>query len=141
MNLTAVFIIGFIVLGIYKLFELFVRKSERMALIEKLTFSGENKEIHLPSIYFGKRDFGSWPLRFALLFMGIGLGCIIAFYMQYYYFNSFMNVNLDNWSVRDAVHQTQFVLYFSFITLFGGLGLFIAYIIESKKSKKEESDF
>ena len=137
MEITAVCVVGFIVLGIYKIFELFVKKSERMALIEKLTVLGENKEINIPTIYFKSNNAFS-SLRIALLLIGVGIGCILAFYMQYYYFDFYSKLNLEHWQVREQVNQIKFVLNFSFIATFGGLGLLIAYLIESKKLKKEE---
>jgi hypothetical protein len=142
MNVTAICIIGFIVLGIYKLFELFVKRKERIAIIEKWSALLNNDElshsINIPVINWGKRDYGSWPLRISLLLMGVGLGCMIAFFIQYGLFDSFNGANIENWHVRHDIEQTQFVLYFSFITVFGGLGLFIAYLIELKQSKKQK---
>ena len=135
MGLTAIFIVGFCVLGIYKIFELFVKKNERIALIEKLAISKESKEIDIPTLNFNK---GSSPLRLSLLFMGVGIGCILAFFAQYYYFDSFLNVDFNDWGTRNNVNQIKFVLNFSFIAIFGGLGLFIAYLIESKKLKNKD---
>jgi hypothetical protein len=127
MDITVICIVGFIVLGIYKLCELFVKRKERMAIIEKLPDFLNNNEwsdsIQLPDISFGKQDYGSWPLRISLLLIGVGLGCAIAFFIQYALFEY----------VNNQVEGIQFVLYFSFITIFGGLGLFISYLIESKK--------
>ncbi|GHV58232.1 hypothetical protein FACS1894182_09550 [Bacteroidia bacterium] len=140
MDITAILIVGFVVLGIYKLFELFVKKSERMALIEKLpAFLHSNeagKGINFPEISFMRRDYGSWPLRLALLLMGVGLGCLLAFLLQYCMFD-FSNYNLSEWQGRREVENIRFVLYFSFIAIFGGLSLFIAYLVERKQSKKE----
>jgi hypothetical protein len=139
MELTAIFIVGFIVLGIYKLLELFVRKKERIMIIEKL-LTLENKEasgsIHIPEISLGRQDLGSWPLRIALLLIGVGLGCIISFFIQHCLYNSFVDVNMNDWKVEQNVSQIQFMLNFSLITIFGGIGLMIAYLIESKPAKK-----
>ncbi|GHV22970.1 hypothetical protein FACS189428_5820 [Clostridia bacterium] len=141
-GLVAIFIVGFIVLGIYKLFELFVRRKERMAIIDKsldlLNNNEVNRSINFPAINWGKQDFGSWPLRISLLLIGIGLGCIIAFFIQFNLVNFYSGANTNDWFIRETMHQTQFVLYFSFITVFGGLGLLIAYLIESKQAKKKE---
>ena len=142
MDLTPILIIGFIVLGIYKLFELFVRKSERMALIEKLpAFFNTNeagKVINFPEISFMKQDYGSWPLRFSLLFIGVGLGCFLAFLVQYGMFDNFSDYyNNGDWTVRREIGHIRFVLYFSFIAVFGGLSLFIAYLIERQHAKKQ----
>jgi hypothetical protein len=37
------------------------------------------------------------------------------------------------WRTRSAI---EFPLYFSFISIFGGLGFLIAYLIENKKKNK-----
>ncbi|MDR0832660.1 MAG: hypothetical protein LBN93_00480 [Candidatus Symbiothrix sp.] len=137
-ELMPIFIVGFIVLGIYKLFELFVKKQERLTLLEKLPIIFENKEnggkINLPELAFGKQDYGSWPLRIALLLLGIGLGCIVAFLVEYSIFD-FSHYKDYDWNL---LHKAEFVLYFSFITIFGGLGLLIAYLMERKQTKKDE---
>jgi H+/Cl- antiporter ClcA len=89
MELTAIFIVGFIVLGVYKLFELFVKKRERLMLIEKLVSLPSSTEvpepIRLPKILFEKQDYGSWPLRISLLLIGIGLGCLSSVIIQLNY--------------------------------------------------------
>jgi hypothetical protein len=138
MDITAICIVGFIVLGIYKLFELFVRRKERMTVIEKLPAvvnNEENSPIVFPGISFGKQDFGSWPLRIALLLVGVGLGCITAFIVEYNLFD-YADYNFDNRRLMSYIDHIHFILNFSFITIFGGLGLLISYWIESKAKKK-----
>ncbi|GHT18886.1 hypothetical protein AGMMS4957_02010 [Bacteroidia bacterium] len=124
MELTPVFVVGFLVLGTYKLFELFVRKSERLAIIEKLVaFSGDkvfSGSIKLPDISFGS-DSGSWALRVALLLIGVGLGCLLGFFTQYYYFG-----DSPDWHIR----QLAGIIYLAYIAIFGGAGLLVAYLIE-----------
>jgi hypothetical protein len=143
-GLVAIFIVGIIVLGIYKLFELFVKRKERMAIIEKsldLVNNNElNPSINIPAINFGTLNLSSGALRIALLLMGVGLGCIIAFIIQCFLVDYYRGVNMDDYYIRTTVHQTIFVLYFSFIAIFGGLGLLIAYFIESKQSKKQQEN-
>ena len=139
MELTPVLIVGFLVLGIYKLFELFVRKSERMALIDKLpAFLNTNeagKVINFPEIAFMKKDSGSWPLRVSLLFVGVGLGCLLAFFVQYNMFD-FSGWDIEKWGTRQEIAHIRLVLYFSFIAICGGLSLFVAYLIERGQGKK-----
>jgi len=81
---------------------------ERMALIEK----GEQP-------YQMKQSNTSIPLRFALLFIGIGLGLLTGYFLD------------------SAFHMKE-VAYFSMISIFGGAGLGIAYIIEEKKAIEEK---
>lgn len=139
MDLEPIFIIGFIVLGIYKVFELFVKRQERITLIEKLPLiinnNEENKNIDLPSISLGVTDrYGSWALRLSLLLIGIGLGCILALIMQVNMGEYFKNSKDWGYSRGEMLTLTNFAC----ITFMGGLGLFVAYIIESKKESKSK---
>jgi hypothetical protein len=129
MELTPVLIIGFLVLGTYKIIELFVKKKERLAIIEKIT-SLANLEsagpIRLPNILYEKQDFGSWPLRISLLLIGIGIGSLCTFYTQMYY--------------GDAIrHFQRDIMLTAYVTLFGGFGLFIAFMIELNQKNKQSN--
>ena len=77
--------------------------------------------IKLPDISFGSNN-GSWALRVALLLMGLGLGCLLGFFTQYYYFGD----SSTKWEFR----QLAGVIYFAFMAIFGGAGLLAAYLIE-----------
>ena len=139
-DLSGVLVVGIVFLGIYKLFELFVRKSERMALIDKLPAFLDAKEtgkgFNFPNVSFMKRDYSSWPLRFSLLLIGVGLGCLLAFFVQNCYFD-YSRFNVDEWRDRQNVEHIRFILYFSFIAICGGLSLMIAYLIERRQEKKQ----
>lgn len=141
-ELAGIFITGIVMLAIYKLFELFVKRKERLAIIDRLPIILNNNEsnipITLPDIYYGKRNYTFSTLKIALLFIGIGIGCMTAFFVQYGMFDSFKNFDLSDWGARNYVHQVQFVIYFSFISIFGGIGLLTSYLIEQKQAKKEE---
>ena len=119
-------VMGIITLGIYKLFELFVRKKERLTIIDKI---GDKLT---PEILSGKIDFStnipklsSSALKFGCLFMGLGIGMLVAFAVHY----NFADFVESAYYLRSAV-------YGSCVLLFGGLGLLIAFIIELKVSKK-----
>ena len=119
-------VVGIITLGIYKLFELFVRKKERLIIIDKI---GDKLT---PDILNGKIDFStnipkfsSSALKFGCLFMGLGIGILVAFAVHY----NFADFVESSYQIRGAV-------YGSCVLLFGGLGLLIAFIIELKVSKK-----
>ena len=120
-------VVGIITLGIYKLFELFVRKKERLIIIDKI---GDKLT---PDILNGKIDFStnipkfsSSALKFGCLFMGLGIGLLVAFAVHY----NFADFVESSYQVRSAV-------YGSCVLLFGGLALLIAFIIELKISKKK----
>ena len=120
-------VVGIITLGIYKLFELFVRKKERLIIIDKI---GDKLT---PDILSGQIDFStnipkfsSSALKFGCLFMGLGIGLLVAFAVHY---------NFADF-VENAYYQRSAV-YGSCVLLFGGLGLLIAFIVELKVSKKK----
>mgnify|MGYP003563496795 FL=1 len=120
-------VVGIITLGIYKLFELFVRKKERLIIIDKI---GDKLT---PDILSGQIDFStnipkfsSSALKFGCLFMGLGIGLLVAFAVHY----NFADFVENTYYLRSAV-------YGSCVLLFGGLGLLIAFIVELKVSKKK----
>ena len=120
-------VIGIITLGIYKLFELFVRKKERLIIIDKI---GDKLT---PEILSGKIDFSTnipkisfSALKFGCLFVGLGIGMLVAFAVHY----NFADFVESSYQIRSAV-------YGSCVLLFGGLGLLIAFIVELKVSKKK----
>jgi Mn2+/Fe2+ NRAMP family transporter len=139
MNITAIFVVGFVILGIYKLFELYAKRDERKSIIEKLPVFLENKDLKepiiLPDILYKRPAYGSWALRIALLLMGIGIGCAIAFCFQYSLFGD-LNYNVKDWEIRRQINDTQEIIYFAFISTFGGIGMLVAYLIERKEAKK-----
>jgi hypothetical protein len=133
-DLVPVFIIGFIVLGIYKIFELLVRRKERLMFIEKFGANCSDKEIldsvHLPAVSFGKDTYRSfWSLRIALLMIGIGIGCLMNFFTVYV---------CSDGAARKMEYSTQSLILFSYISVFGGISLLISYLIEAKCNRKNQ---
>lgn len=121
-------IFGIVTLGIYKLFELFVCKKERLLIIEKLSekFSPDmvDSKIKFPTI--GGLSFSA--LKFGCLFMGIGLGLLVGFLIISFY--TIGKVDVDSyWG-----HRGEFI-YAASVLLFGGLGLIVAFIVELKQKK------
>lgn len=120
-----------VVYAIYRLFELFVRRKERMAIIEKIMsnpidMSQFNNHLNLP--LFSNKNV-SWPIRIGLLLVGIGIGVTIASIVD-------INMSFDGeqgWQMRSAIAS----LYVACIATFGGLGLIAAYFIERKHNKKD----
>lgn len=85
--------------------------AERMAMIEK----GVD-----PTLFTKKqRSNSSGPLRASLLFIGAGIGLLIAYFL-------------------DRAYNMEEVAYFSMLFIFGGLGLGGAYLVEEKKIKEEQ---
>ena len=120
-------VMGIITLGIYKLFELFVRKKERLTIIDKI---GDKLT---PDILNGKIDFSTdipklsfSALKFGCLFMGLGIGMLVAFAVHY----NFADFVESSYQIKSAI-------YGSCVLMFGGLGLILAFIIELKISNKK----
>ena len=126
-------VLGIVTLGFYKLFELFVCKKERLAIIEKMgdKLSPEmlQNKIDLPSV--GNVSFSA--LKFGCLFMGLGLGLLVAYLICTTTIENYATPNADwGWEVR----QTVSVVYGACVLLFGGIGLLAAFLIELKIGKK-----
>lgn len=124
-------VVGIVSAGIYGLFELFARRRERLAIIEKmgdkLDVSALNARIGLPRL---TTDFSFSSLKAGCLLSGIGLGLLIGFIVSI----SCANNNLDSWGQRDMIST----VYGASVLLFGGIGLIIAFVLEMKLSKEKK---
>ncbi|WP_321335481.1 DUF6249 domain-containing protein [uncultured Bacteroides sp.] len=135
--IMAPLIVGIVTLGIYKLFELFVCKRERLAMIEKLSekISGTLSfdKLSLPS--YTQTHFSFGGLKAGCLLMGVGLGLLVGFLICINYFPYYgTGQGSSNWDIR----QISGVVYGSCVMLFGGAGLIIAFIIEMQNGKKKK---
>jgi hypothetical protein len=87
------------------------QNDERMAMIEK----GVGPEF----LNMKGEDNPSLSLRMSLLFIGVGVGLFIGYFL-------------------DVHFGMEEVGYFSMIFFFGGVGLGVAYLIEEKKLKEKD---
>ncbi|MEG1332558.1 MAG: DUF6249 domain-containing protein [Bacteroides sp.] len=128
-------IVGIVFLGVYKLFELFVCKSERLKVIDKLNdrlYSADiTGKLSLPNYQQPRFSFGA--LKAGCLMVGIGLGLLIGFFICLNAFPDYQT-SISDWRGREV----SSIIYGSCVLLFGGLGLLIAFLIELKTSKKRE---
>ena len=124
--ITAPLVCGIFVLGFYKLFELFVCKKERLLIIEKMgeKFTPDMLEHKINFSSIGSMSFSA--LKFGCLFMGIGLGLLIAFVIHY----NFKEFLFNKWDI-------QTTMYGACVLIFGGLGLLTAFLIELKINKNK----
>ena len=131
--ITIPLVTGMVVLGIYKLFELFVRKKERLMIIDKigdkLDSSVLSDQISVPVRIFNR--FSSGTLKAGCLLIGVGLGLLVGFLISG---NMVPNYNSggDNWELR----ETAGMVYGASVLLFGGAGLLVAFLMEMKYAKK-----
>lgn len=138
-EIMAMVIVGTISYFIYKLFELYARRKERLAMVEKLSAGIDPQVLQNVFSPIGlpadkESGNGSWTIRIGMLLFGVGLGVFIATIVDISLAppTSYHNNNLDIF--RDAIT----ILYPACAAFFGGIGLVSAYFIEKKYAKKEE---
>lgn len=124
---------GIVFATIYGLFELIVRRKERMYIIEKLSDKLDGSYLHgsmLP-INLDRTRFSFSALKVGCLLCGIGLGLLVGFFLQ-------LNISFYRNDI-DIYRESQFIsaAYGSCTLLFGGLGLIISFIIENKMGNKK----
>ena len=129
--ITGWIVVGIITLGIYKLFELFVCKKERLSIIEKL---GDRLE---PSMLRGKfilpatnSPISFSALKLGSLLLGMGLGLLVGYMLcattvpGYY--------SKQNWQLQELTS----LIYGASVLFFGGLALLAAFVVELKITGK-----
>ncbi len=127
-------IVGVIFYFIYMVFELFVRRRERLELIGKMGQVMNNPNLSVmnnpleSSISDGLRK-SFTALRTGCLLIGLGVGLLIG-----------LTINLSIYELIDMHSHWEreafiSIGYGSCVLLFGGLGLVISYIIEKKEAR------
>jgi len=128
-------VVGIITLGIFRLFDLFVRKKERLVIIEKIGEKFEPSMIEnkfsFPIANSGNGAFGT--LKIACLLLGIGAGLLIGYFIC---LNSI--AGYSNMELRNSANEISGVVYGASVLLFGGLGLLVAFVIEMSYMKKKK---
>ncbi len=131
-DLVPMVIMGICVFGTYKLFELFVRRNERMAIIEKLgekiSAADLSGKFTLPN--YGGTSFSFGALKAGCLLLGVGLGLLIGFFISYYM--------LPDYGIKWMNGGVSGTIYGACVLLFGGAGLIAAFVIEMKLAKKDK---
>lgn len=114
---------------IYRLFELFVRRSERMMYISKMRDNCP-ANLHLPDLW--PRRMGSFSaLRVGCLILGLGLGLLVAFFINAMALPGFTS-GKTSWEMRQVVGT----VYGACVLIFGGAGLIVSYAVENHSDKK-----
>jgi hypothetical protein len=137
-NLVPIFVVGIIALTTYRIIELFVRRKERMIILDKLQNGIDpaafSHQLKLPLIKVPRTD--SWPIRLGLLMIGIGIGLIVGFLLEASLTDSIRPEfgHLEH-QVQRNIRDTVGLIYFACVSLFGGAGLLTAYFVEQKTNK------
>ena len=114
--------------GVYKLFELFVCKKERIMLIEKSLDQPTLPKLPV-SQFLGNFTFSS--LKVGCLLAGMGLGLLVGYLICYATVPGYMTTDND-WMIRETIS----LIYGACVLGFGGIGLIVAFITELKLNKK-----
>jgi len=124
----------------YKIVELFVRKKERLLIVDKLSsLEGISSEKLDFSKLFPqeKGDKGQYlALRFGSLIVGLGLGLLVGYFLGLASYSGY-SVTSNNemyYRVRDNLE----LIYGASTLLFGGLGLIAGFLMEYKIRKNSK---
>lgn len=140
--ITGWIVVGIITLGIYKLFELFVGKKERLTIIEKLgdkldpSILGNKFNLPLPvgTVFNPSSPTSFSALKFGCLLLGMGLGLLVGYIICATTVPDYLTER--NWRMDDLTS----LIYGANVLLFGGLALVVAFIVELKISRKSKKD-
>ncbi len=141
--ITIPLVVGMITLGIYKLFELFVRKRERLTLIEKMSDKIEVATIENQFTFPAQtsiKPFGS--LKAGCLLIGIGLGLMVGFFISMFAFGNYSLLSVSfipgaiDWDKVNQVKEMVGIVYGASVFIFGGIGLLVAFLLEMKYTAK-----
>ena len=123
-------VIGIIAYTVYSIFDLFVRRKERLEIIDKL---GDKFGLELLgnklNLDFSRSSYGA--LKGGCLLAGLGIGLLVGLLIANYYFPVSSG---EDWRLGEM----RSLVYGSSVLLFGGLGLLSAFLLERKLSKKNK---
>ncbi|WP_329904488.1 hypothetical protein [Porphyromonas pogonae] len=133
-SLFASIIVGIIFYFIYKIFELYVRRNERMRMLDlskdnpNLQISAENLWKSYKTSDFSATSSNNRWIRISALLMGVGLGAVVGFWLI---------ISIRSYWVEyfgDRYLDTDIILLASMM-LFGGLSLLISCLLIKNKEK------
>lgn len=126
MNLTPIFVCTIIFGCFYKIIELFARRRERMAIIEKISELTPDKAdaAHISRLLNPSPDNRFGPLKLGALIMGLGLG-LFTYVL--------ISLNINTYTSYDNE-----ILGTSLTLIGGGIGLIAAFIIEYRIRKSDK---
>ena len=137
-SIPATFGIG--AFAFYKIVELFVRKKERLMIIDRLS---SLEGISTEKLDFSKlfpqdtSDKGQYlALRFGSLIMGLGLGLLIGHFIGIVSYAG-LNLHADS-EVYYRLRESTGLIYGASTLLFGGLGLVTGFLIELRIRKNKK---
>ncbi len=131
--ITVPLVVGMICAGIYGLFDLFVRKQERLRIIDRLgnnpDLSAIGSKMRVSSI-IPKLSIPFSSLRAGCLLVGLGVGLLVGFLLTMHITNG----DFESWRQQRLVET----VFGASVLLFGGISLIASFLIEMKLSKDKE---
>ena len=118
---------------IYKVVELFVRKCERLMLINKLT-EISNVDFKGISLYSSGNKF--MALRIGWLLLGVGCGFLFGFLINM--MATYGRYATEFGTARSYHNTVGGIVYVACICICGGIGLLLSYRAERKAGHSEE---
>ncbi|MDR0511425.1 MAG: hypothetical protein LBH06_10090 [Rikenellaceae bacterium] len=126
--LVAPLVTGICMATVYGLFELYARRRERIAIIEKLGSNLSPSEMKeqmgslSPLLMHRKLSFSA--LKAGCLLIGVGLGLLAGFILIFC-------------TLKSYAHSGEAgIVYGASVMLFGGVGLVVAFVIETRMARK-----
>lgn len=126
-------IVGTITYGIYKLFELFVCRRERLNIIDKMGDKLSPNMLEHKISFASIGNVSSSALKFGCMFVGIGLGLLIGYLICATTIEGYFNFEDKSREFRELIA----LIYGACVLLFGGVGLITAFLIELKLNKHQ----
>lgn len=119
-----------VMLTLYKVLELYAKRKERNALIEKIDFT-KDTTVNISQI-IGHRDYDihKRSVLWGCLLVGVGLGVLAA-----YLLTQCVGLYHKNTELKDIYEQIT-AIYTSCVFVFGGIGLLVSYFINKKEQNK-----
>lgn len=126
-------VVGIVTLGIYKIFELFAKRKERMLIIEKLGQSLDANDFPMNTLLPEKQAKSYMALKAACLLLGLGLGLMIGFFISSSWASDMI---FSERHIGYQARETLSVIYGASVLLFGGLGLLVSFFLEQRYDRK-----
>ena len=135
--ITVPLVFGIVTCGIYKLFELFVCKKERLIILEKINFDNANNQYvnNIFKRHNSPSSFSFSALKVGCLLLGLGLGLVLG--VLFFSFN-IETVRAFGELTSYSTYRVVSLIISGAVLLMGGLGLLLAFIIEYKIGKKKD---
>jgi len=119
--------------GVYGLFELYARRKERLAIIEKMgnNFDSTHLGGKLNIFNVSEKSFSS--LKVGCLLAGLGFGLLVGLLISTVLVTNQPQFGNEHWRI-DRYFETA---YGASVLLFGGIGLLISFVIENKMNRRD----